>query len=40
MNENFPFFHESEKLANICIISRENAKITGIGRERDFTIQN
>ena len=28
----------SEKFANFCVISREIAKITGIGRERDFTI--
>ena len=27
----------SEKLANICVISREIAKITGIERECDFT---
>ena len=28
----------SEKLANFSVISREIAKITGIGREWDFTI--
>ena len=27
-----------EKLANFCVISLQMAKITGIGRERDFTI--
>ena len=28
----------SEKLANFCMISRQIVKITGIGREQDFTI--
>ena len=28
----------NDTLANVCIISLENAKITVIGRERDFTI--
>ena len=28
----------SENLANFCIISRQIVKITGIGREQDFTI--
>ena len=28
----------SEKFANFCMISREIAKITGIGCEGDFTI--
>ena len=28
----------SERFANFCVISREIARITGIGRERDFMI--
>ena len=27
----------SEKLTKVCVISREIAKITGIGHEQDFT---
>ena len=36
----FPLFFVilSEKLANLCVISCEISKITGIGREQDFTI--
>ena len=30
----------SEKFANFCVMSREIAKITGIGRERKLTILN
>ena len=39
MNSSFTIFGIlSEKFANFCVISREITKITGVGREQDFTI--
>ena len=41
VNDNFPIFHDFEyKLANFAVISREIAKIMGIGREQIFTFYN
>ena len=41
-SDNFLYFSgfQVKKLANLHIISREIAKITGILSERDFIIQN